>query len=118
MSVPASPPGHGSRGDAGARPDLAVIAKLALDDRDRMTRQAARMAVAVFRCDRGHLQGFILPTVAGPVVFWRPAWARKARDVWEEEWLDLLPETVSATCHCRPNTPIGLAPYRRPSAVR
>jgi hypothetical protein len=103
------------------RPDLAAVAALALDDRGRMRRNAARMAVAVFRCDppRRHLQAFILPTTAGLAVIWRPAdLARKARDVWAEEWLDDAPDVIHATCNCRVNTPISLAPYRRPSAIR
>ena len=77
--------------------------------------------VAVFRCDkgRGHLQAFILRTAAGVAVIWRPAdMARTARDIWPRRWLDTFADVIHATCHCRVNTPVALAPYRAMSAIR
>ena len=96
-----------------ARPDLAMVAAAALDDRQRLRPEAARRATAQFRCHRSHIQGFILPTVAGLAVVWRPAdTARTARDVWQEEWLDFAPDVIHVTCHCRVNRPVDLTPYR------
>jgi hypothetical protein len=97
-----------------ARPDLALVAAAALDSRQRLRPEAARMAPVKIRCDRErHLQGFILRTAAGLAVVWRPAdMARTARDVWAEEWLDLAPEVIRVTCNCRVNRAVDLTAYR------
>ena len=73
------------------RLDLAAVAAAVLDDRNRIRRGARRMLAGepVYCARRHHLQCFVVRTLDGLAVFWRPAEeARMARDVWAEGWAD------------------------------
>jgi hypothetical protein len=76
----------------------------------RVRGTARRMVVGEpFRCPQGHLQAVVVRTVQGIAVVYRPADARKARDMWAEAWDSELPETIKVTCHCRRNDAIRWA---------
>jgi hypothetical protein len=90
--------------------DLAIVAAAVLEQTPRggyRVRPEARhmLTAPEKRCARGHLQAVIVRTVAGTAIVYRPADARKARDMWAEAWTSELPDTISVTCHCRVNEP-------------
>lgn len=82
------------------RPDLETMWHLAFDDGRMRLRVAARgLVLTEYRCRRRrHLQAYALRSAYGAWVAWRAM--RGVRDVWSQEWLDLLPDEVEVTCHC------------------
>ena len=92
--------------------DLAAVAAAVLDDRNRIRRGARRMLAGepVYCARRHHLQCFVVRTLDGLAVFWRPAEeARMARDVWAEGWAAKMRPTIRVTCNCRVNREIRWA---------
>lgn len=94
------------------RPDLVVMWHLAFDDEKLRLRPGARTALLdTCRCPRrNHSQAFVLRSVYGTWVAWRPI--VRARDVWQQDWLDLMPDEIEVTCHCDDTRPFDVSPYR------
>lgn len=96
------------------RPDLEVMWHLLFDDDTlRLRPKAKRLLVGEpVRCTlRRHLQAVVVDSAFGPWVAWR--YMRHAHDVWCEEWLDALGESIDVFCHCddEPRR-VELGPYR------
>lgn len=91
-----------------ARPGHDVVERLFFDEdpsRRRgpwLRREVRRLVVREFRCSGAardkHLLAVVLRTLWGHWATWHEAGL--PLDVWTQEWLDLTPDHIEATCHC------------------